>query len=80
MNGHDQRPAAGLKQKRLDRGLSHRALARLAGISEGTARSAERGQIPTPAVQFKIAQVFGLRPTDLWPLQDELDEEEAAVA
>jgi transcriptional regulator with XRE-family HTH domain len=57
-----------LLELRLQAGLSPNDLAYRAGLSGKTIRLAEAGFIPSPRVQFAIAQVFELRPLDLWPL------------
>lgn len=62
------RPHRQLQELRINHGMSPNDLARRAGINGNTVRLAERGFIPTPRVQFAIAEVFDLRPTDLWPM------------
>jgi DNA-binding XRE family transcriptional regulator len=57
-----------LIQLRVDAGLSATDLAYKAGVSAKSVRLAELGFIPGPRVQYAIAQVFGLRPTELFPL------------
>jgi transcriptional regulator with XRE-family HTH domain len=47
-------------------------LALRAGVSAPTIRRVEAGYIPTPHVQFAIAQVFDRVPTDLWPLEQQI--------
>lgn len=48
--------------------MSPNDLARRAGIDGNTVRLAERGFTPTPRVQFAIAGIFDLQPTELWPM------------
>jgi lambda repressor-like predicted transcriptional regulator len=48
--------------------MSPNDLAKRAGIDGGTVRLAEAGHVPSPRIQFAIASVFGLLPTDLWPM------------
>lgn len=43
-------------------------LAYRAGVSDKTIRMAECGFVPGPRIQFSIAGVFGLQPTDLFPI------------
>lgn len=58
-----------LKELRLNAGLSPEQLGARVGVSGMTIRRVERGQCqPTPRTMFLIAQEFGLRPTDLWPI------------
>jgi DNA-binding XRE family transcriptional regulator len=61
-------PHLRLKELRIDKGLSPNDLGHRAGISGKTVRMAEAGITPRPRVQHAIASVFGLRPTELWPL------------
>lgn len=62
------RPHRHLQELRINQGMSPNDLARRAGINGNTVRLAERGFTPTERVQFAIADVFALRPTDLWPM------------
>lgn len=61
-------PNRRLQELRINQGLSQRDLAHEVGISPGTVRLAECGFVPGPRVQFAIAEHFGLKPLDLWPL------------
>ena len=65
-------PNRQLQALRINAGLSPNDLAYRAGVSGKTIRMAEAGFIPSPRVQFAVAQVFDLRPTDLWPLEHQL--------
>lgn len=62
-------PNRQLQELRINEGLSPNALAYRAGVSGKTVRMAEAGWLPSPRSQFQIAQVFGLKPLDLWPLE-----------
>lgn len=65
----DRFASAKLKSLRIDAGLSPEQLGYLVGVSGHTIRRVEfRGSIPTPRIQFLIAQHFGLRPTEIWAL------------
>lgn len=63
------RPHRQLQELRINHGMSPNDLAARAGINGNTVRLAERGFTPTVRVQFAIADVFDLRPTDLWPIE-----------
>lgn len=56
---------------RINEGLSREDMAYRLGIGRETIRLAEAGFVPTPRVQFKIAQAFGRRPLDLWPMESQ---------
>jgi transcriptional regulator with XRE-family HTH domain len=56
---------------RVNEGLSREQLALRANVSRESVRMAEGGFVPGPRVQFAIAGVFGLRPLDLWPLDQQ---------
>jgi DNA-binding XRE family transcriptional regulator len=69
-NGSKRRtPNRKLQELRLNHGLSPNALGYRAGVSGKTVRMAEMGWTPSPRVQFALAEVFDLRPLDLWPLE-----------
>lgn len=65
-----RRPHRQLQQLRINEGLSPNALAYRAGVSGNTIRMAEAGFRPSPRTMFAIADVFGLRPLDLWPIEE----------
>jgi DNA-binding XRE family transcriptional regulator len=65
------RPHRQLQQLRINEGLSPNALAYRAGVSGNTIRMVEAGFRPGPRIQFAIAGVFGLRPLDLWPIEEQ---------
>lgn len=67
-----KRPNRRLQQLRINEGLSPNALAYRAGVSGNTIRMAEAGFRPSPRVQFAIAEVFELRPLDLWPIEEQV--------
>lgn len=54
---------------RVNEGLSREQLAYRANVGRETVRLAEGGFVPGPRVQFAIAEVFGLKPLDLWPIE-----------
>jgi transcriptional regulator with XRE-family HTH domain len=54
---------------RLNRGLSPKELAELAGVSAETIRIAERGHIPSPRVMFALADFFDVEVLHIWPLK-----------
>ena len=54
-----------LKELRIDQGLSQRALAQRAGLSQTSIWKIERGGGANPATLKKLADVLGVRPTDL---------------
>lgn len=68
LNGSRRPPNRRLQELRINEGLSPNALGYRAGVSGKTVRLAEAGFVPSPRVQFSLAAVFDLRPTDLWPL------------
>jgi hypothetical protein len=51
--------------------LSPNALAYRAGIHGNTVRMVEAGWRPSPRVMFAIAEVFGLKPLDIWPIEEQ---------
>jgi DNA-binding XRE family transcriptional regulator len=53
---------------RINNGWSREQLAWRIGVSRETIRLTEAGFVPTPRIQFAIAEAFGRRPLDLWPL------------
>ncbi len=54
-----------LKELRIDEGLSQRALAQRAGLSQTSVWKIERGGGANPATLKKLADVLGVRATDL---------------
>ncbi len=66
----DHFAAQQIRSRRINEGLSPEQLGALVGVSGHTIRRVERdGAVPTPRTQFRIAQHFGLRPTELWRLR-----------
>lgn len=65
------RPNRRLQELRINEGLSPNMLAYRAGVSGNTIRMVEAGFVPGPRIQFAIAQVFDLRPLDLWPIEEQ---------
>lgn len=60
-----------LRTERLDRGLSVRAAARLIGVSHRIVLEAESGaRVPHPHNAKKIADFYGLRVRDIWPVKE----------
>lgn len=66
--GRHRVPNRKLQELRINAGLSPNALGYRAGVSGKTIRMAEAGWLPSPRVQFQIAEIFELQPLDLWPL------------
>jgi len=62
-------PLRQLQELRINAGLAPSDLAYRAGTSSKTIRMVEAGWVPGPRIQFAIANVFGLRPLDLWPIE-----------
>jgi DNA-binding XRE family transcriptional regulator len=68
-NGSRRVPHLKLKELRVNAGMSPNDLAYRVGVSGKTIRMAEMGWIPSPRVQFQIANAFELKPLDLWPFE-----------
>lgn len=66
------RPNRRLLAKRINLGLSPNDLARAAGVSGNTVRSAESGLIPGPRTQFAIAEALDTEPLEIWPLDQQV--------
>ena len=56
---------------RLNCGLPIRAMAAEAGVAPHVWRYMENGGIPQPASRKAVADYFGLKVTDIWPLDDD---------
>lgn len=67
-----RKPNTKLIELRLQSGLSPNDLARRVGVTGKTIRLAEKGHVPSPRVQFAIAEEFDLLPLDIWPLERQL--------
>lgn len=70
-NGTRKRPNWRLRELRINAGLSPNELGYRAGISGKAVRAIEDGTVrrPRPRTQFAIAEVFGLLPLDVFPLE-----------
>ena len=66
---HRKQPHRQLYGLRINEGLSRHDLGLRIGVSAETLRLVEAGFVPTPRIQFLIAEAFGLRPLDLWPIE-----------
>lgn len=62
-------PRFDLVAARLDKGLTQRALAEELGIGRETIRRLERGLGAHPSTAKKVADYFGVRVTDIMPLE-----------
>ena len=74
MNGYAhgrRRPNRRLQELRINAGLSPNDLARRVHVSAQTIRLAEAGYTPGPRIQFALADFFGLKPLDVWPLSEQ---------
>lgn len=71
-------PRDDLVQMRHDRGLSRRQAAEAIGVSIRVVTNAERGHRPHPHNRKAIAEFYGFTPSGLFPVDGEVDEEEAA--
>jgi len=59
-----------LKAERLNRGLSLDALASETGVPKSTLARAEKGgPQPTASNAFAIADFYGYKVTDIWPVE-----------
>lgn len=61
-------PTIRLRTLRLNMGLSTRKAAIRIGIARETLERAERGEDVWPETAKKIADFYGLRVTDIWPV------------
>jgi transcriptional regulator with XRE-family HTH domain len=60
-----------LEEERLNRGLSLRAGAKRIGIGPDVLARAEEGNMPRPDSALKIADFYGYKVTDIWPIKDD---------
>lgn len=61
-----------LAERRFNAGLTPEQLGQKAGVSGMTIRRLEEsGRRPTPAIAKKLANHFGVQPSELWPLEEE---------
>jgi transcriptional regulator with XRE-family HTH domain len=58
-----------IKEARLNRGLTLRALAEEAGVSLGAAARAEAGKAVNPENAKALADYFDCKVTDIWPVE-----------
>lgn len=58
-----------LAAERMNRGLTQTAMGEALGVSPKTIANIENGSRPTPRIGKKIADLFGCKYTDLWPLE-----------
>lgn len=64
-----------LRAERLNRGLSEVAAAAAIGIARGTLKNAEAGgPMPQAAKAKAIADFYGVRVTDIWPVTQPAEE------
>lgn len=63
--------AVNLKAERLNRGLSAEAAAKEMGLEKQTLLNAESGSVvPRPANAKVIADFYGFKVTDIWPVEE----------
>lgn len=62
-----------LRAERLNRGLTAEAAAKEMGVPPQVLKRAERGDtvMPHPRNAFKIADFYGYKVTDIWPIEGE---------
>jgi DNA-binding XRE family transcriptional regulator len=60
-----------IQAERLNRGLSRGQAAKQMGIARGTLVAAEAGRSIAPSSAKAIADFYGCRVTDIWPVDDE---------
>lgn len=66
-------PDVNLRAERINRGLSAKAAADEIECDKQVLLNAERGvSVPRPQTAFRIAQFYGYKPTDIWPVEDEV--------
>jgi transcriptional regulator with XRE-family HTH domain len=58
-----------LKAERLNRGLSLDALSEKVIVAKSTLARVETGVTPRPEVALKIADFYGYKVTDIWPVE-----------
>lgn len=59
-----------IEAERLNRGLSVSDAATTIGVARGTLLKAERGEVVWPPLAKRIADFYGVRVTDIWPVED----------
>jgi hypothetical protein len=60
-----------LRAERLDRGLNLKQAGILTGVNWWVLRDAEQGRIPQPANRRRIAEFYGVKPSDIWPIAEQ---------
>lgn len=60
-----------LEAARLNMGLTARDAAKQIGVPDHVLRYAETGGRPRPAAAKRIADFYGVKVTDIWPVGDE---------
>ncbi len=66
---------------RLNKGLTQRQAAASIGINRGTLQAAESGDSVHPGNAKKIADFYGVKVTDIWPMPEpDADPEREAAA
>lgn len=60
-----------MKEERLNRGLTIDTASHAIGVSRETLRKVEEGYRPGPRLGKLIADFYGVRFTDLWPVERE---------
>lgn len=58
-----------LRAERLNRGKSQREMAEIIGVTRRVIQRAEDGSRPDLPNALLIAEYFGVRVTDIWPLE-----------
>jgi transcriptional regulator with XRE-family HTH domain len=58
-----------LTKLRFDAGLTPEELGDLCGLSGRQVRRIEEGTTPTPRIAKKLADHFGVKPSDIWPVE-----------
>lgn len=64
-----KQPNRNLIEMRLNKGLTPNQVAYLTGLTGPTVRLAESGHVPSPRVQLALADFYGRKVVDLWPLE-----------
>ena len=59
-----------LQAERLNRGLTIREAAEAAGVAPSVVARAENGQTLAPGNAKRIADFYGLKVTDIWPVEE----------
>lgn len=62
--------AVNLRAERVNRGLSLADAEEEIGVPKHVLQGAENGSSPRPATALKIAQFYGYKVTDIWPVDE----------